>query len=802
MCDVYLSPRSLDDDTPDHVDRIRSLTELRITCRIIHSVSLPDVSNLLSLFGVVERLHLCGFPAIHPGYDRYRYDKSTIRGLEPKCIIVNDPACYGPLLLKLCTSPAISYVDSFVVSVGASQPNWDEVAHLVEAAGEGLKHLTCVHMLQCITCDDIGIGHCPNLETITFQFFVHDDQWFFPNYKRWECIFRFLSSLAATYRNWPNLHTIIFSISTRDILLHYRPSTRDQPWLRAVEGVILQLAHSRLLSPRMIRDQEYLRDRWGNTAKLQLKIVPHCKIGHPISRFEECEEVMGQSYQWPPDITESQLETLTLLATTYALSHGLVYLPVAEVQPSAPTSTIHAPLSLFPSPIPRKQFEKAKNLQSLYNVLYSRVATDIDFLDRVMGEEQGVGQVDEFTGSLWKQWKRLRDREAGIVQPLQLGLFRSDYMLHAPEGADSAILKQVEFNTISSSFGTLSQQCAQMHKYLFSSTKYFGCSPHLTHDNLPQNTTTAGLAKGLAAAHTAYGVSTARILFVVQPNERNVFDQRFLEYELLESHSIHVIRQTFDELAASAQVDPQTHVLKIKLNTSVLSDLSSVEISTVYFRAGYTPNDYTSPSHYDTRGLLESSLAIQCPSIPLQLAGGKKVQEELTKPGVLERFLFGDKYAKTFTPEDLVNIRSTWMEMWSLDSGGDDGVVKARTHAANLVLKPQREGGGNNVYKEAIPPFLDTLPEKERTAWIAMRLITTPKGLGNYLVRAGGGTNGAVKANVISELGLFGWALFGGKDGAVQEKEAGWLVRTKGEDSNEGGVAAGFSVLDSIVLVD
>ena len=127
-----------------------------------------------------------------------------------------------------------------------------------------------------------------------------------------------------------------------------------------------------------------------------------------------------QSLQWPPDISQSELETLTLLATTYALSHGLVYLPVANIQPPAPTSTIHAPLALFPSPIPRKQFEKARTLQHLYNVLYARIATDVDFLDRVMGEERGVGQVDEFTGQLWRQWKRLRSREGGIVQVRRL----------------------------------------------------------------------------------------------------------------------------------------------------------------------------------------------------------------------------------------------------------------------------------------------------------------------------------------------------------------------------------------------
>ena len=41
-----------------------------------------------------------------------------------------------------------------------------------------------------------------------------------------------------------------------------------------------------------------------------------------------------------------------------------------------------------------------------------------------------------------------------------------------------------------------------------------------------------------------------------------------------------------------------------------------------------------------------------------------------------------------------------------------------------------------------------------------------------------------------------------GNQGVDHLKEVGWLLRTKGKDSNEGGVAAGFSVLDSLVLVD
>ena len=42
-------------------------------------------------------------------------------------------------------------------------------------------------------------------------------------------------------------------------------------------------------------------------------------------------------------------------------------------------------------------------------------------------------------------------------------------------------------------------------RYLCAATGYFGSSPYLKPDNFPSNTTAAGLAEGLAAAHKAYG---------------------------------------------------------------------------------------------------------------------------------------------------------------------------------------------------------------------------------------------------------------------------------------------------------
>jgi glutathione synthase len=93
--------------------------------------------------------------------------------------------------------------------------------------------------------------------------------------------------------------------------------------------------------------------------------------------------------------------------------------------------------------------------------------------------------------------------------------------------------------------------------------RYFGSSAGFDIEDFAVNETRAGVAEGLAAAHKAYGVegsvlvfpricgvslmmdSRAQVLFIVQPGERNVFDQRGLEYELLERYVKFLLIQLF-----------------------------------------------------------------------------------------------------------------------------------------------------------------------------------------------------------------------------------------------------------------
>ncbi|WWC67776.1 glutathione synthetase [Kwoniella pini CBS 10737] len=514
---------------------------------------------------------------------------------------------------------------------------------------------------------------------------------------------------------------------------------------------------------------------------------------------------------WPPALSPEQHQQLILLSSTYALSHGFTLLPPQSDNP--PKSAISAPLTLLPTPFPRKLYELAISLQPLYNALYARITLDWEFLDRVMGGS--VSKVDSFQGELWRGWKSIRN---DLIQQLQLGLFRSDYLLHESAKEEELSIKQVEFNTIAASFGALSQRSTEMHKYLQKATDgFYSISPHLANSaNFPQNEPLKNLAAGLAQGWKAYDEKDAIIMFVVQEGERNVFDQRWLEYELLESHGIQVIRHTFSELSSLATIEPTTK--KLLLPSPLLPSSASKEVAVIYYRAAYTPTDYPTSSEWSTRILLEKSKAIKCPSMALQLSGAKKIQQVLSEPGVLEDFLLGKDRpdvgfgigAGKLTQIDVDNLRSSWIGLYPMDDSkfGKEAYELAIKHSERFVLKPQREGGGNNIYRENVPIILKGLEAEteeegepsKKEGYILMELIEPPKGLRNHLVK--GGDNHSRNSDIVSELGVYGVSLFGGDISQNITSTAGTLLRTKGRESDEGGVAIGISSIDSPLLID
>ncbi|KAJ5038369.1 uncharacterized protein L3040_007233 [Drepanopeziza brunnea f. sp. 'multigermtubi'] len=505
---------------------------------------------------------------------------------------------------------------------------------------------------------------------------------------------------------------------------------------------------------------------------------------------------------YPPlSLTSAESEQLIASIKDWSIAHGLAVRPPpavvsAEADPLGILATT-APVTLFPSPFPRVCFEQAKSIQKAYNQLYASIAQDEDFLQAIVQE---IIEVDEFIAELWQV--HLKVKKEGYVQNLSLGLFRSDYMVHQSTTDHAPTIKQVEFNTIASSFGGLSSQTSELHKYL-SLSEYPLLEKNLqTKDmSLPENKSTRFLASGLRAAFDFYTKSETShpccILFVVQNPERNIFDQRHLEYEL-QQHGTPVFRLPFEETLTRTSIEdtPRRQLLYYPP-----SNPSKVfEVAVVYFRAGYGPGDYPDESAWKARLQMERSNAIKCPTILTQLAGAKKVQQVLatptspSMPSIITRFIESGT-------SSIQGLEDTFTNIYPLDdTPAGLAARKLATDPAKCqgyVLKPQREGGGNNIYRSAIPPFLAALPESHWKSFILMEIIIPPP-VHNLILR-----NGVLEqGGVICELGVYGTCLWDQVSKEVlHNEEAGYLLRTKGDKSEEGGVAAGFGSMDSCRLV-
>ncbi|KAG6478232.1 hypothetical protein ZIOFF_061667 [Zingiber officinale] len=385
---------------------------------------------------------------------------------------------------------------------------------------------------------------------------------------------------------------------------------------------------------------------------------------------------------------------------------------------------VHAPFSLLPMPFPKRYWRQASELAPIFNELVDRVSLDGKFLQDALSRTK---QADAFTSRLLDIHSEML--EINKTEDIRLGLHRSDYMVDG----ETNLLLQIEFNTISSSFAGLSCLVSELHRNLLN---HYGKNLGLDPRKVPGNTAVSRFAEAIAKAWNEYNNTSAVVTIVVQGEERNI---------------------------------------------------DGKPVAVVYFRAGYTPNDYPSEAEWGARLLIEKSSAIKCPSISYHLVGTKKIQQELAKPNVLERFLDNS--------EDIAKLRKCFAGLWSLY---DADAVKSAIEKPDLfVLKPQREGGGNNIYGDDLRKALIELQQKgteELAAYILMQRIF-PTASPAFLVREGVW----FRENAISELGTYG-AYLRSKDKVIINDQCGYLMRTKVSSSNEGGVAAGYAVLDSIYL--
>jgi len=449
--------------------------------------------------------------------------------------------------------------------------------------------------------------------------------------------------------------------------------------------------------------------------------------------------------------------------------HGILkYLPEGELT--------HAPFSLSPYTMTESVFAEMAELTVPFSELMIRVSRNTDFLAHHL---EPIATIDPFLKML------LDCRSKEITQSRQLLVQRNDFFianvnqyndkqnsLPANKITESAVIRQVELNTVSASFPFLITRLNQLHKNLFEK------------NNLPEvieNNPLDAVVDAFAHAVKNYGISDCVMLVIVQPDEKNIFDQLGLEQHLWVKYRIATVRKTLTEINTDGKLR-QGHLV-----------VDGKTVAVTYYRAGYTPDDFPAQEAFKGRQLIEASSTIQVPDLAMQLSGMKKIQQVLTKKEVLAEFVsveISRRFLKTFVKMHTLD------EIINTPEGEVSAAEWLSKHADDYVLKPQREGGGNNYFGSDILKLLSNIKKEKQKEYILMEKIQAVPHSSLQVVN-----EQAETLNCVSEIGRFGICF--AENGEVKKNlDAGYLVRTKAKNVNEGGVCAGFACLNTIARFD
>lgn len=175
---------------------------------------------------------------------------------------------------------------------------------------------------------------------------------------------------------------------------------------------------------------------------------------------------------------------------------------VSVVSDAVSSTLIHAPVTVLPTSVHRGSYESVVALSDDWNQLVDHISRDRDFLREHL---TGSAQADPWLQSLLDLEQRLHTEGLSCTQPVRLGIYRSDYMIHVDEddsGALTHTAQQIELNTISASFASLSTRVSDLHAFIME--REIGWSAQETADRLPENKAIQRIAASFNSAVEQY----------------------------------------------------------------------------------------------------------------------------------------------------------------------------------------------------------------------------------------------------------------------------------------------------------
>ncbi|CAJ1370663.1 unnamed protein product [Effrenium voratum] len=423
------------------------------------------------------------------------------------------------------------------------------------------------------------------------------------------------------------------------------------------------------------------------------------------------------------------------------------------------------PLSLVPSPVPSGQLQHLQLLAPIFSRLVDRVSCDLRWLTKCLAPVSDpwlcrlLGMAQEVYGPGGKD---------PAAQP-RLLLMRQDYLL----GGDGRY-RQVEINTIAVAFAGFTEQLSLVHQHTLAEAKLALSDAWPLEDNTPST----DYAAALAAAHNEYmkrfgsdNGHAPRVCFYCFPDDFLEMDQCHIE-SALRRLKVPTFRAFLGAKVTLGDASTGGTLL-----------IDGVEASVVFLHCTFCPEHFAHEGEWHSRKLMELSRAIKVPSLLGHLAGAKRVQQALSRWEELSRFL---------PPEDAGRCMSVFVAQYDPSQPASAGAVEnALERPERWVLKPQREGGGNNFFGAALA---EQLRGNDLSQFVLMEKIVSPS-MPAMLLKAGVATS----VEAVSELGIFSAHL--AVDHEILSTVGGAMLRTKASSSEEGGVCAGHGAIDTPLVV-
>ena len=376
----------------------------------------------------------------------------------------------------------------------------------------------------------------------------------------------------------------------------------------------------------------------------------------------------------------------------------------------------------------------------------------------------------EFVKNLIKISKEKNKNHAGKTKG-RLFLARNDFIVHKKD----KLPKQIEINLIAVSIGLQSDGVRNAHQVLNNLTGEVQRSPKAL--KCIQN-----FANAVSLAHSFYPNKGSVFVIVVDGNTANILDMEAMVQPLSEK-GIVTRFYTFEDIYQLGNLNKETGSFTIM----------DEEVAVFYLRTGYNPDQYT-PQSWECRREMELSNAIVCPDIDAQITNLKYMQYYLSKQETWARYGLDElkfKKSSQATVKILlfdIDFKSSKKEMISY--------IEANGGYESFVLKPCKEGGGNNYFDSDIKRVIENFSESELSDFILMDKIVASEEIGMFT-----DFESIMVGPIINEIGIYSSAVWNPEGEVVHQKTGDYFIKSRSTLNKEGPVIAGIGFTNSLSII-